>query len=41
MKKQSVLGEWNVVTAGGCSNFGMFDRNPVFAFNVVGDETDT
>lgn len=29
--------DWDFKTAGGCSNFGMFDKNPVFAINILDD----
>jgi hypothetical protein len=37
LKKISITDEWDFKTSGGCSNFGMFDKNPVFAFNVTDD----
>jgi hypothetical protein len=37
MKKITITDEWSFSTAGGCGNFGMFDKNPVFALNIVED----
>lgn len=35
LKKVPIIDEWDFKSAGGCSNFGMFEKNPVFAFNVT------
>jgi len=40
LKKVSIIDEWDFKSAGGCSNFGMFEKNPVFAFNVPSDDLD-
>ena len=37
LKKISILDDWDYNTAGGCSNFGMFDKNPAYAINLVTD----
>jgi hypothetical protein len=37
MKKLVITDEWDFKSAGGCSNFGMFDKNPAFAINVLDD----
>lgn len=39
LKKLTISEEWDFKSAGGCSNFGMFDKNPAFAINVT-DECD-
>lgn len=37
MKKIQVQGEWDSMTAGGCKNFGMFDKNPCYLFEFQDD----
>ena len=37
MKKVGIVDEWSFQNAGGCSNFGLYDRNPIFAINVTTD----
>lgn len=37
LKKVFMTGEWDHLTAGGCSNFGLYDKNPVVVFNVLED----
>ncbi len=37
MKKIVISDEWDHKNAGGCVNFGMYDKNPVWVFNVVDD----
>ncbi len=34
LKKLSITDEWSYLSAGGCQNFGLYDRNPIFALNV-------
>jgi len=40
MKKLLLNGEWGGHTSGGCSNFGMFDKNPAFVFQILDDNVD-
>ena len=40
MKKTFIEGEWDFKNAGGCSNFGMFDKNPAYAIHVPADDTE-
>jgi hypothetical protein len=35
--KVVVSDEWDFKSAGGCSNFGMFEKNPVYIINIVED----
>jgi len=37
LHKTIIKDEWDYRTAGGCQNFGMFDKNPLIAFNLPGD----
>ena len=37
-KKTYILDEWDFKSAGGCANFGMFERNPAYAINLNGAE---
>jgi hypothetical protein len=39
LKKISIIDEWDFKSAGGCSNFGMYDKNPAFVINVA-DESE-
>lgn len=39
MKKIIINDEWDFKNAGGCGNFGMFEKNPVFAINLI-EESD-
>jgi hypothetical protein len=39
MKRVSIIDEWDHKNAGGCTNFGMYDKNPVYVLNVA-DEGD-
>jgi len=39
MKRVSITDEWDHKNAGGCVNFGMYDKNPVYVLNVA-DEGD-
>lgn len=34
MKKTFITDEWDYKNAGGCANFGMFDKNPAYALNI-------
>ena len=34
LKKISITDEWDFKSAGGCSNFGMYDKNPAFILNI-------
>ncbi len=36
-KKTVITDEWDFRTAGGCSNFGMFEKNPAYALNFRED----
>lgn len=37
MKKTLIEGTWFPQNAGGCGNFGMFDKNPAYSFNLIDD----
>ena len=37
LKKIIINDEWDFKTAGGCSNFGMQDKNPAFVINITDD----
>ena len=37
MKKVVIADEWDYKSAGGCVNYGMYDKNPVYVLNVVDD----
>lgn len=37
MKKTVIQDEWDFKSAGGCSNFGMYDKNPVYCLNFSDD----
>jgi hypothetical protein len=39
MMRMSITDEWDYKNAGGCINFGMYDKNPVYVLNVA-DEGD-
>ena len=39
-KKFTISDEWDFKSAGGCGNFGTFDKNPVFVLNLIADETE-
>lgn len=40
MKKTVIQDEWDFKSAGGCNNFGMYDKNPALALNVPDDGCD-
>ena len=33
--KQVFQGDWDFNNSGGCSNFGMYDKNPAYCVNVL------
>ena len=37
MKKLLIIDEWDFKSAGGCGNFGTYNKNPVFGFNLIDD----
>lgn len=34
MRKIVIEDEWDFKSAGGCNNFGMFEKNPAFALSL-------
>lgn len=40
MKKMSIIDEWDFKSAGGCANFGMFEKNPAYGLNIPIDESE-
>ena len=37
MEKTFIVDEWDYNTAGGCQNFGMYSKNPVFVLQLPTD----
>lgn len=37
MEKTFVVDEWDFNTAGGCANFGMYFKNPVYVLQLPAD----
>ena len=37
MKKITINDRWTPENAGGCGNFGMFDKNPAYCINITGE----
>jgi hypothetical protein len=35
MKRVTIYDEWDFKNAGGCVNFGMYDKNPVYVVNLA------
>jgi len=37
LSKTIIMDEWDFRSAGGCSNFGIFNKNPCYAIHITCD----